>query len=49
MHGLIFTAFRAFISLDHPEVVEQLWAGRARYLATQAYTDEDFDLLLTQA
>jgi hypothetical protein len=49
MHGLIFTAFRAFISLEHPEIVETLFSSESRHLATQAYDDEEFDLLLARA
>ena len=47
MHGLIFTGFRAFVASEYPAIVEQA-SPTKRYLATEAYADEDFAAILTR-
>jgi hypothetical protein len=45
MHGLIFTGFRAFVASEYPAIVGEVWTDE-RQLATEAYTDEQFEALL---
>jgi hypothetical protein len=45
MHGLIFTAFRAFVASEYPAVVDDVWENR-RHLATEIYGDEEFEAVL---
>jgi hypothetical protein len=45
MHGLIFTGFRAFVASEYPAISSEVWANQ-RHLATEAYTDEEFEALI---
>jgi hypothetical protein len=45
MHGLIFTSFRAFVASEYPAIVDDDLATE-RYLATDAYPDEEFTAIL---
>lgn len=49
MHGLIFTGFRAFTQSEYPKIAPELWRSAPRYLATGAYADEDFEVLVARA
>jgi hypothetical protein len=46
---LIFTGFLHFTRSRYPDAAEAIWAGEARYLATEAYADEDFERVLGRA
>jgi hypothetical protein len=45
MHGLIFTAFRAFVASEYPGVAEEVWANE-RHLTTEAYSDAEFERIV---
>lgn len=47
MHGLIFTGFRAFVESEYPRIAGEVWANE-RHLATEAYSDEEFEAILTR-
>jgi hypothetical protein len=49
VHGLVFTAFRAFSVSEYPGFSDRLWDGSRRYLATEAYEDAEFDALVGRA
>ena len=47
MHGLIFTAFRAFVASEYPAIADDVWENK-RHLATEAYGDDDFEAILSR-
>ena len=47
MHGLIFTAFRAFVASEYPAIAEDVWENK-RHLATVAYGDEEFEAIVSR-
>jgi hypothetical protein len=47
MHGLIFTAFRAFVASEYPTIVDSVWEDK-RHLATEAYGDDEFDTVVAR-
>jgi hypothetical protein len=49
VHGVIFTSFRQFSWSELGSQADEIWAGRPRYLAVEAYPDEDFDALVDHA
>lgn len=49
MHGVIFTSFLQFCWSELGPQADEIWAGRPRYLAVEAYPDGDFDALVDGA
>jgi hypothetical protein len=47
MHGLIFTSFHAFVASEYPSAADEVWAN-GRHLVTEAYSDEEFDAIVTR-
>jgi len=48
VHGLIFTGFKTFVASEYPDVSEWVWEGAPKFLATSAYSDEQFEEMLAK-